>query len=111
MRVCPDCERKNPQEKAEGLDTRPRKWVMTPEMVCPKCGQAEAYQYVGLLVHDLRRSAAKRMVLRGISERMAMKTGGWSTRTIFERYAIESEADLRDVADKLSRQEPAKLAT
>ena len=55
----------------------------------------------GLLVHDLRRSAAKALRKAGVPESVIMSTGGWKTASMFRRYAIVSSADQRDAMEKL----------
>jgi integrase len=58
--------------------------------------------YRGLNLHDLRRSAVRRMVRSGISETIAMKISGHSTRKIFDTYDISSDADKREAARKIA---------
>jgi integrase len=55
----------------------------------------------GLLVHDLRRSAVRRMEQAGVPRSVAMKLTGHRTESVYRRYAITSDADLRDAAKRL----------
>lgn len=71
-------------------DFRKRWHTLTTKAGCP-----------GLLFHDLRRSGVRNMVRRGVTESVAMKISGHRTRSVFERYNIVSESDIREAARKI----------
>ncbi len=71
---------------------------------CSKCRarlNRGRLKYEGRLFHDLRRTAARNFIRSGVSRSVAMKITGHKTETMFERYNITDELDLRDAIEKI----------
>ena len=63
----------------------------------------EAAGCPGRIPHDFRHTTVRNLIRAGVSDKVAMELTGHKTRSVFDRYDIANEADLREGVRKLGQ--------
>jgi integrase len=63
-------------------------------------GKGQPVLTPALIFHDLRRSAVRNLVAAGVDQAVAMRVTGHQTISVFQRYRIVSDADVRAALER-----------
>ena len=54
-----------------------------------------------MILHDFQRTAVRSIVRSGVPEGVVMRITGHKTRSVFDRYTIVKDGDLKEATQKL----------
>jgi integrase len=68
-------------------------------------------RYTGFIIHDLRRSAIKNLIMAGVNDKVAMKISGHKTTAVFDRYHIVDTEHVMDAMRRVQGNAPESLVS
>src|SRR5258705_11943525 len=84
------------------LQRRPGRIIPIKSLYGPWRSACDAAGGPGRMPHDFRRTPVRNLERAGVSRSVAMKLTGHKTESIYRRYAIVAEQDLKDGVAKLA---------
>jgi integrase len=99
---CPRVFQKDQQPVGDWRKTWARACVAAGLFRVMNPGEKNERKVPAKLFHDLRRTVVRNLVRAGVPERVAMSVTGHKTRSVFDRYNIVSESDLKQATARLA---------
>jgi integrase len=103
--LCPQHKKARAEAK---VDKQPEKHVFTWSNGKPildfRAAWAKACKAAGapgLRFHDLRRSATRNIIRKGVAATVAMRITGHLTRAVFDAYDVTADQDLLNTAERI----------
>src|SRR5439155_7719111 len=83
-----------------GMPVRIYEFRKTWATACRKAGIQGGK--AGRIFHDLRRTGVRNLRRAGVDRKVAMAISGHRSESVFERYNIDSDEDLREAVEKVA---------